>query len=94
LTPAARKNKKETTLDEAPMWRHPGAMLADSKATFVRALTRVNLRLAAKAFEAIDECRGQWLGNITHNIWTAESIEEKLAGDRAGGLKGSVSDHA
>jgi hypothetical protein len=69
-------------------------MPADSKATFVRALTRINLRLAAKAFEAIDENRAQRPEKISHNVWTTEVIEEKLAGDRPGGLKGSGSTHA
>lgn len=76
------------------MWRHPGAMLADSKTASVRTLDRINLRLAAETFEAIDASRQDRPGNISRNTWISEAIEEKLARDRAAGLKGGGSDHA
>ena len=76
------------------MWRHPGAMLADSKTASVRTLDRINLRLAGETFEAIDASRQARAGNISRNTWITEAIEEKLARDRAVGLKGSGSDHA
>ena len=76
------------------MWRHPGAMLADSKTASVRTLDRINLRLAAETFEAIDASRQSRPGNISRNTWISEAIEEKLTRDRAAGLKGDGSDHA
>lgn len=88
------KNKRETTLDAAAVWRHPGAMLADSKTPSVRTLDRINLRLSAETFEAIDASRVQRPGNISRNTWITEAIQEKLARDRADSLKGGGSDHA
>lgn len=76
------------------MWRHHGAMLADSKTASVRTLDRINLRLAAETFDAIDASRQARPGNISRNTWISEAIEEKLASDRAVGLKESGSDHA
>lgn len=93
MTVARHENKKKT-LDGAPAWRHPGAMLADSKTASVRTLDRINLRLAGETFEAIDASRQARAGNISRNTWITEAIEEKLARDRAVGLKGSGSDHA
>ncbi len=93
LQAAIEQNKLET-LDEAPMWRHPGAMLADSKTATVRTLDRINLRLAGETFEAIDSSRQARPGNVSRNTWIAEAIDEKLARDRAAGLKGTGSDHA
>ena len=93
MTSADYENKKKT-LDGAPMWRHPGAMLADSKTASVRTLDRINLRLPGETFDAIDDSRQARPGNISRNTWITEAIEEKLARDRLGGLKGSGSDHA
>jgi len=69
-------------------------MLADSKTASVRTLDRINLRLPGETFEAIDACRQARPGNISRNTWITEAIEEKLARDRAVGLKESDSDHA
>lgn len=69
-------------------------MLADSKTTSVRALDRINLRLAAETFEAIDASRQARPGTISRNTWITEAIEEKLARDRPTGLKENGSDHA
>lgn len=93
LTRVGNENKKET-LDGAPMWRHLGAMLADSKTASVRTLDRINLRLPCETFEAIDASRQERPGNISRNTWITEAIEEKLARDRVGGLKESGPDHA
>lgn len=93
MTEAPDENKKET-LDGTPVWRHPGAMLADSRTASVRTLDRINLRLGAETFEAIDASRQGRPGNISRNTWISEAIEEKLARDCAAGLKGSGSDHA
>jgi hypothetical protein len=70
-------------------------MIADSKTATVRTLDRINLRLSAEAFEAIDALRSARPGNISRNTWITEAIEEKLARDRAasGQDKGGA-DHA
>jgi hypothetical protein len=94
LTLARNENKRETTLDWAPLWRHAGAMLADSKTASVRTLDRINLRLPAETFEAIDASREARPGNISRNTWITEAIQEKLTRDRAVGLKENGSDHA
>ena len=70
-------------------------MVPDSKTATVRTLDRINLRLSAETFEAIDDIRGARPGAISRNTWIAEAIEEKLARDFAaiGQAKGSA-DHA
>ena len=93
MTPTNNENKKET-LDGAPVWRHLGAMLADSKTASVRTLDRINLRLPGETFEAVDASRQARPGNISRNTWITEAIEEKLARDRVVGLRESGSDHA
>jgi len=57
-------------------------MIPDSKTATVRTLDRINLRLSAEAFEAIDVARGARPGNISRNTWITEAVEEKLARDR------------
>lgn len=42
-------------------------------------LDRINLRLSASTFDAIDRARGARAGRISRNTWIAEAIEEKLA---------------
>jgi hypothetical protein len=69
-------------------------MLADSKTASVRTLDRINLRLPAETFEAIDGNRIRRPGNISRNTWITEAIHEKLVKDRAGGLKGTNPGHA
>ncbi len=81
-------------LDGAVLWRHLGAMLADSKTASIRTLDRINLRLPAETFEAIDASREGRPGNISRNTWITEAIQERLARDRAAGLKEGGSDHA
>ena len=66
-------------MDGQPRRRHNGAMLTDSKAATVRTLDRINLRLPAETFDAIDAARGARPGNISRNTWITEAIEEKLA---------------
>ena len=70
-------------------------MLADSKTSTVRTLDRLNLRLSAETFEAIDEMRSPRPGNVSRNTWITEAVEEKLARDRAasGHARGGA-DHA
>jgi len=77
------------------MWRHTGAMLADSKTTAVRSLDRINLRLPGETFDAIDASRAVRHGAISRNTWITEAIEEKLARDQLKGVEpGGVYDHA
>lgn len=54
-------------------------MLADSKSDSVRSLDRINLRLPAETFDAIDASRTARAGNISRNTWITEAIAEKLA---------------
>ena len=58
-------------------------MLPDSKSAMIRSLDRINLRLPAETFEAIDAARAGRPGNISRNTWITEAVEEKLARDRA-----------
>jgi hypothetical protein len=58
-------------------------MLPDSKTATIRSLDRINLRLPAETFEAIDAARTSRPGNISRNTWITEAVEEKLARDRA-----------
>jgi len=58
-------------------------MTADSKATTVGSLDRINLRLPAETFDAIDECRAQRTGVVSRNTWITEAVEEKLAREQA-----------
>ena len=72
--------------------RQSGAMLSDSKTATIRTLDRINLRLPAEAFEAIDAARIVRPGNISRNTWITEAVEEKLARDR--GQRGENRDAA
>jgi hypothetical protein len=68
-------------------------MLPDSKTATIRSLDRINLRLPAETFDAIDAARADRPGNISRNTWITEAIEEKLARDRAErGLTSSAAD--
>lgn len=64
-------------------------MLADSKSANVRTLDRINLRLSAETFDAIDSSRQARPGNISRNTWISEAIEEKLRRDSAVAAVGS-----
>jgi hypothetical protein len=57
-------------------------MLPDSKIATIRSLDRINLRLSADTFNAIDMARAGRPGNISRNTWITEAVEEKLARDR------------
>ncbi len=80
---SVRQNKIETFLDAEPDRRQSGAMASDSKATTVGSLDRINLRLPAETFDAIDTCRAQRTGVVSRNTWITEAVEEKLASERA-----------
>jgi len=54
-------------------------MIPDSKASTVRTLDRINLRLPGETFGAIDAARTARPGNISRNTWITEAVEEKLA---------------
>lgn len=58
-------------------------MIADSKPDTVSSLDRINLRLSAETFDAIDASRTARPGNISRNTWITEAVEEKLARERA-----------
>jgi hypothetical protein len=49
------------------------------KSTTVRELDRINLRLSAGTFAAIDAVRADRPGNISRNTWITEAVAEKLA---------------
>jgi predicted HicB family RNase H-like nuclease len=57
-------------------------MIGDSKPSSVRPLDRINLRLPAETFEAIDASRLARAGNVSRNTWITEAVEEKLARER------------
>ena len=57
-------------------------MIGDSKPSSVRPLDRINLRLPAETFEAIDASRLARVGNVSRNTWITEAVEEKLARER------------
>ena len=70
-------------------------MIPDSKTATVRILDRINLRLSAETFEAIDAARGARPGIISRNTWITEAVEEKLARDLAANGRGKGgADHA
>ncbi|MBI1196389.1 MAG: hypothetical protein GC203_00845 [Phenylobacterium sp.] len=69
-------------------------MLADSKTATVRSLDRINLRLPAETFEAIDAARATRPGAVSRNTWITEAIEEKLARDRLRRTQGEGGEHA
>ena len=56
-------------------------MKDDSKASTVRDLDRINLRLPGETFEAIDSCRAARPGTVSRNTWITEAIAEKLERD-------------
>ena len=58
-------------------------MITDSRPVSVRPLDRINLRLPAQMFEAIDASRLVRPGDVSRNTWITEAIEEKLARERA-----------
>jgi hypothetical protein len=51
----------------------------------VRDLDRINLRLAAETFEAIDLARTARPGHVSRNTWLSEAVAEKLARDATPG---------
>ena len=66
----------------APQRRQTGAMIAPRKTATIRSLDRINLRLPAATFDAIDQSRTARPGNVSRNTWITEAVEEKLARDR------------
>lgn len=49
-----------------------------AKAHAPRTLDRINLRLPADVFQAIDEARARRPGNVSRNTWITEAVQEKL----------------
>lgn len=68
------------TLDAAQVGRQCGAMIDSSN---VRDLDRINLRLSAETFTAIDQARVARPGHVSRNTWLTEAVEEKLAREAA-----------
>lgn len=58
-------------------------MAAHSKQGTIRLLDRINLRLAAELFEAIDAACAARPGSVSRNTWITEAIQEKLDRDLA-----------
>jgi hypothetical protein len=54
-------------------------MIDSGESHTLRPLDRINLRLSAEMFRAIDAARSRRAGNVSRNTWIAEAIEEKLA---------------
>lgn len=69
------------TVDRAPRGRQRGAMTDSAMPPNVRDLDRINLRLSAETFGAIDALRSRRAGHISRNTWLTEAVEEKLARD-------------
>jgi hypothetical protein len=61
-------------------------MATDSKTAALRSLDRINLRLSAETFDAIDACRAERAGIVSRNTWITEAVEVKLARERASGV--------
>lgn len=53
------------------------------KSATPRPLDRLNLRLSAEMFQAIDDARSRRPGNVSRNSWIAEAIQEKLLRESA-----------
>ena len=75
-------NKYETPMDGKFKRRQTGAMLLDSQSATVRTVDRINVRLPAEVFEAMDAARGARPGHISRNTWMTDAIEEKLTRER------------
>ena len=52
--------------------------MKQNSTSHVADLDRINLRLSAATFAAIDAARGARPGNVSRNTWIAEAIEERL----------------
>ena len=60
--------------------------MRESPPSPVLALDRINLRLPAATFGAIDHARSARPGSVSRNTWISEAIEEKLVRDGAAEL--------
>ena len=57
--------------------------MTDSSGPNVRDLDRINLRLSAETFAAIDRARAARPGHVSRNTWVTEAVQEKLAREAA-----------
>ena len=57
-------------------------MQRDSTTSTVKLTDRVNLRLPADVFAAIDASCAARAGRVSRNTWVAEAVREKLSRDR------------
>jgi hypothetical protein len=69
-------------------------MLADSKIATVKPLDRLNLRLPAETFDAIDAARAARPGSVSRNTWITEAVEEKLMRERLRRTQREGGEHA
>jgi hypothetical protein len=76
-------NIQRTFWTKGRSWRHDGAMSESAKFSGIRILDRINLRLSADTFHAIDAARSKRAGRVSRNTWIAVAIEEKLAREGA-----------
>jgi hypothetical protein len=49
----------------------------------MRSLDRINLRLSAETFAAIDAARSDRPGHVSRNTWLTEAVQEKLSREAA-----------
>ena len=54
-------------------------MSESTRASEVRGLDRINLRLSNETFEAIDAARAERPGHVSRNTWITEAVLDKLA---------------
>jgi predicted HicB family RNase H-like nuclease len=52
------------------------------KSRATQPLDRINLRVPAKVFQAIDAYRARRPGTVSRNTWITEAIQEKLLRER------------
>jgi hypothetical protein len=57
--------------------------MSESTTPSVRSLDRINLRLSAETFAAIDAARFVRPGHISRNTWLTEAVREKLMREAA-----------
>lgn len=55
-----------------------------ARTTTPRPLDRINLRLPANVFQAIDNARARRAGHVSRNTWITEAIQEKLLRESVG----------
>lgn len=75
----------------APQGRQRGAMSDSPSAPTM--IDRINLRLPAETFAAIDQSRSTRPGHVSRNTWLTEAVAEKLAREDAGAVQARDRQH-